>query len=217
MKQCFKQKGPTCSIYAFLNGLCYSKKSLKQSEIDFQASQLLELAIERGYSFVGEFFSSEVLKSFLLDQRHYEIQKIEEIANLPEQLDVQENQFLLVPIYTFKDFRKQRLHGMHWLVVVPEKDHYVVLDVSHGTTKEISDLIDLAQYNQLLCSKYFDWCLWQKKWTLSFFKWSWYNKFLFYAPIRRRLNRQLMIYKECFAEKQTKYTDTAPLLVTMKE
>ncbi|HDX9586965.1 TPA: hypothetical protein ROX94_006328, partial [Bacillus cereus] len=74
MTQCIKQTGPTCGIYAFINGMYHinQKKDVSKKQADKMVYSFLEANIVKddsnsktGTTFVGEFFDFESYISFL--------------------------------------------------------------------------------------------------------------------------------------------------------
>ncbi|EJP81478.1 hypothetical protein AB3H50_28355 [Bacillus pacificus] len=74
MAQCIKQTGPTCGIYAFINGMYHinQKKDVSKKQADKMVYSFLEANIVKddsnsktGTTFVGEFFDFESYISFL--------------------------------------------------------------------------------------------------------------------------------------------------------
>ena len=174
MRKIYKQKGPTCAIYAFLNG-CFYDEQFSQRKIDCIAFRLIQEATQRN-SVIGEFFASGELAKFLSFQQEISVKKIEKIVDL-SMCKLKKNEFLLIPISVGREFGNKRLNGMHWICVLERSKKIYVIDSETKKINEIKDLFGFIQARQNFKDKSFDWQLWTKCFTWSI------GDFLFYKKI----------------------------------
>lgn len=78
MTQCIKQTGPTCGIYAFINGMYHinQKKDVSKKQADKMVYSFLEANIVKddsnsktGTTFVGEFLILNRISPFLIKSK----------------------------------------------------------------------------------------------------------------------------------------------------
>lgn len=92
-RKCYKQVGPTCGIYAFINAMV-SFHQCKKHKVNHFAFELWEKAIDSNvtitdsmrpeevkYSLVGEFASSHNIVNFLNDNKKFINQELENLSD----------------------------------------------------------------------------------------------------------------------------------------
>lgn len=211
-KKIYKQKGPTCAIYSFLNG-CFFDFSFSQKEVDKVAFRLLREATQ-GYSFIGEFFSSGKLAEFLKNQEQIKVKQIEKLS-VNSVIELAENEFLLVPISVIKAFSEKMLFGMHWVCVIKRGNQYLLLDSEKRVIDKINNLEGYITFNQSFFCEGFDWNLWLKYFTFSLGSQVFYKKYVYPYYMRKYINEQLSLKKKQIQEIVTEYDDIRILKVSI--
>lgn len=149
----YKQEGPTCGIYALLNGVFGYRKCNAQC-IRSVAKKLWKVATKNAdenvnkigkkidstsigsYSLVGEFFDSKNLYSFI--KKNSEIipgysLEVERILSIPQEEaeKPKSNEFYLVPI---NSSCKRNKNNMHWICLKKVKNKLAIINSTGNKT-----------------------------------------------------------------------------------
>lgn len=186
MISCIKQTGPTCGIYALLNGIyTINKINPTKKKTDEIVYQLLTENVMREdtdnkqrKTFVGEFFDFDIFKEFVLNNVSFINKKIncDSITYSVEIKDIMylEDQDLIQSIQNHKAFVLFSIPGIyfspkkhmasHWITISDydiKKLKYIVSDSRYKEAKKYS-LKGLKKWNRRLKEATFFWRLYNK-------------------------------------------------------
>lgn len=166
-KRLIKQVGPTCAIYAFLNGII-ATKNLDDVDIYKIKSSILDI-IEKDnaeHTNIGEFFDINILKSFLekygkelikgLNVNYgFNIDLVGKLQNAP-------GTFHLIPIFRgmYTTLPIYKYTTMHWVAAVYIDNKLYMIDGPTKMNEIDSPYMHRMQLNESLKGKYFTWSNW---------------------------------------------------------
>lgn len=166
-KRLIKQVGPTCAIYAFLNGII-ATKNLDDVDIYQIRKSILEV-IEKDnkeHTNIGEFFDIKILKAFL---EEYGTELIKGLGvdygfniDLVGKMEYGYSTFYIVPIFKgmYTTLPIYKYTTMHWIAAVYIDNKLYAVD-SPNKIYELSSLfMHRMQQNMELKGKYFTWANW---------------------------------------------------------
>ena len=180
-----KQKGPTCGIYALLNGIkdLYNLKEFKGKQMHEVALKLLKenkLSDEKcsieGNTFVGEFFVVDEYMRFINNNAILLSKEIVNNSSLMKfnaskvsfvDIGKDEDTFFIVPIIDRKNSDEEQTIS-HWVNIFPNKWGYKVIN-SNCIIKKICGIKKIQRENKKLegCSFYWESYKRSRKFTLN--------------------------------------------------
>lgn len=191
-KRLVKQLGPTCALYAFLNGII-ATKNLDDVDIYQIRKSILEVIGKDNteHTNIGEFFDINILKSFL---EKYGTDLIKGLGvkyrfniDLVSTLAYRYNIFYLVPIFkgTYTTTPVYKYNAMHWIAAVYIDNKLYAVDSIDKINELSSPYVHRVQQNMELKGKYFTWANWYSNVkTLLRLK---FNKFYKQDLIKKRI------------------------------
>lgn len=168
-----KQIGPTCGIYALINGILemYNIKNKRDAKVHKIVLQLLkkneleDKNLSDGKTFIGEFFEIDNYLIFIRNNYNFivqsltnsfgqnielEISKIS-FSRIPEESEV----LFIVPIAGKKNKSNQTI--LHWISVLPHKQEFRIIDSNEKSAIFLNlDEIEDKHYELSNCSFYWD-------------------------------------------------------------
>lgn len=172
----YEQKGSTCGIYAFVNGLtALSKKTISPTELASNVEALVSKTSYtanplRGETLLGEFFDAQTLASFL---NHHEHELTSELG-LPhfqatvlpfERITLKNNDcFYLIPGCCRKKYIPFSTYAiLHWVTLLPNE---LILNSAKGTQEQWSEEKRRTFHTNLI-NRSFSWTKWRRQNTMD--------------------------------------------------
>lgn len=166
-----EQRGSTCGIYAFLNGVhALHDLHAPTQEIDEVVIGLIRDTCygkkgADGETLLGEFFSCEALASFLNQHSRVLSHALEfplyDVQIVPvETLGTMHDGFYIVPgIRKRKWYERERNASLHWMTALLDGR---VLNSAYATEQHMT-VAELEDFNNALLNRHFSWPLWRRQ------------------------------------------------------
>lgn len=166
-----EQRGSTCGIYAFLNGVhaLYSLHAPTQEINEAVITLIRDTCYGKkgaaGETLLGEFFSCEALASFLNQHSRVLSHALEfplhKAKIIPiTALGTYDDGFYIVPgIRKHKWYERERNASLHWMTALIDGR---VLNSAYATEQHMT-MAELEAFNDALLNRRFSWPLWRRQ------------------------------------------------------